>query len=285
MGGRHSLFGQLEDGLQKIGTKNGKTTFASVEVAVSIGSYMESHTGTSGKRIAGFKTSDKAHMAPLGGGFSTNYKKAFQDMVNLPVKEFVLQSEKYAASTMISVLKHAVELAPFWFLVDEKTYKKATIFSSTAYVQYTPRPADEGPHLRETGKAWIGSVGSKGRQLVGDITGFAGEYPVASDVKAYPINFFKGKKYRAKTNFYVEFFRLSPKGWDVAMWTHENLAINFHIGQAKYLETAFRNVDPKGCMVQGLKQALAVNPNYSKLKSNQKTALKNAVNKAVIPKR
>lgn len=266
-----SSFNKLEIGLKQLGRVKGKSKFIDIEVAVSMGSYMKPYTGTSGKRIAGYKLKGK-EMSPLAGGVSVQYQKMFQEMLELPVKEFVQDAEQVTAEVMVDVLATAVDLAPYWFPVTKKTKVRG--------ITYYPRPFTEGQHLRESGAAWIGAVGSN-RQLIGYVHSAGIDIPTSSNVRPVPISFQKGKKYRAKTNFYVEFFRLSPKGWDVAMWTHENLTNNLHIGQPKYLETAFAYVQPKKVIAQKLTTRLAKNTNYSKLKNKQKTALKQAVDKAV----
>jgi len=243
-------------------------------VAVIIENYMQAAVGTTPDIRAGYLKGDKSMPSRISGGMRTNFQQAFYDILDLSIKNFSYILATSAAKQMYLVLCNATENAPFW---DESLVKKK-------------RPINEGPHLRESGIAFVGARGSGSRRIIANVksnsTGSALKTPpTASSVKFYKdaidVNSFHGRR---QLNFYVDFTRITPEGFDLAMWIHENLAQagKYYHGDVKYLSKAFAQVDPVTAMKTDFKRHLQDTTIYGKLTGKKKQEMDKAIEVAII---
>lgn len=238
-----SRFDHLGKGL------NLKDKSTPVTLAYSMSTFMQAKSGTN-DRIKGAYV-DGRRVGALTGGTTVNFDTDIRLMLGLFTYEYAQAAVYSAADVLYKVLCRAVDLAPFW--LDGVSTKGGHV---------RRRPSREGIHLRESGVVTLGSVDALTPVVL------AGMYPTATADVGGGSAFVTSdnvKKFYSRSagdvvdvdrlrkrggsglNMNVSFHRISPDGFDVAMWTHENLDLSFLVPgtQPKYLETAFEEIDVK----------------------------------------
>lgn len=220
----------------------------STTVAYSVHKYMQSNTAINTRVVGAFV--DGRRVGSLTGGSVVDINNEVRGMLGAFKNQYACMAAYASADVMTEVLRRAVDLAPFW-LSGGSAVRKG----------YNSRPSNEGIHLRESGIVTMGDP-------VGNPTILAGMYKNVSrssggsktlvtsdDVQSF---YARGansaiesevSRVRSGRNVQmsVSFHRVSAKGFDVAMWTHENLELfdQFAVAgtQPKYLEAAFDSMD------------------------------------------
>ena len=250
MGGGY--FKHLGPGL-KI-TESGKPI--QTTVAYSMHNFMRAKSGAQ-FRVAGAFV-DGHRVGSLTGGTIVRFDQEIIKMLGMFNYEYAAIAAYATADVLTNVLRRAVDKAPFWLSPAESKGISPAHYRSMA----------EGLHLRESGVVTYGDPAGNPFVLAGmhesvlQGTGGSGSQSLvtSADVEKFYV---RGDRLGAQVrknrsgrgiSLSVSFHRVSPKGFDVAMWTHENLALAGHFSvqgaQPKYLEAAFDETDVQGDMIR-----------------------------------